>query len=1055
MDSVSKIILRVPYLSCNTINSKKIIAGALVLLLVFILGISSFGLYGPRVYAATGPDLVIQDITLSPQDPAIDNAVTITVTVINQGTAAAGHFDIAGYMDNVLLATKTVSSLDAGLTASVTFSWTAQKGSHVVKAIADSAGVITEPDETNNIKTFNFSTLAVDLRVQSVSWSPQSPSKGDPVVFTAIIQNQGSAKSSPTDVKLYVDGALKDPENIDAINPGSSLSVALNWVAGEGQHTIRVVVDEGNHNKESDETNNEQSFPFSTMAPDLTISTVTWTPQVPSRNDVVSILVTVKNQGSGRAEACHLAYYIDDLLTSETQVAAIGAGASSQFTFTWTALSDTHKFKFVIDYYQVITESNENNNEYSLTLSTSEPDLVVKDITWSPQNAGIGDVVTFTATIKNQGGGDAGASRMSYYINNTYQGFLTVPALDTGKDFSGIFKWTAELSSVMVTVNVDLVLGETRRENNTLSKTIPIIQPDLMVDSVSYLPANPAIGDTVTFKITVKNHGGGKANDYNVGYYIDGTFLDSNLVDQTASGASVNMTFDWQVQNGRHTFKALADYTNLVDESNEKNNDSSVTIVPFMPDLAIGTVTWTPLDTPIGSEVTFEIGVQNTGTFRAGSSRLVCYVDNVISGFDYIGSVDPGITIMEHFTWIATAGSHTIQIVADANNQVTEVDETNNTKVVSLPPPDLTVQSITVSPPNSAIGDKITITCNIANQGNSKTQDSAVNLYIDDTLIESRALPPIDAGSSLAVPFSWTSTAGNHTIKIIVDPNNTVIETNEANNEKEMEFSVLTPDLVVQDLRWETNSRVTNNQIDFTVTVQNIGSVSAGTNKLEYIFDNMAPVYKDIPLLQAGQATDLSFSIVLSPGSHTAIIIADANGNVTEFDETNNENDFAFNTVVPDLIVRTITWTPLNAKIGDKITITAKIDNQGAAKAIDPLVTLLVDGAEAGSVTLPEVDVDTGATADFPWTLTAGRHEISVIANSDNAVRKHNTTNNVKTRTLSFADTTVPVKSAGLPIVPSTNKGFLGSWWWILLLLAAILGIGAFVVAYRAAKNKY
>ncbi|MGD1119399.1 MAG: CARDB domain-containing protein, partial [Dehalococcoidales bacterium] len=537
-------------MSCNIINTKKIIAGALVLLLASVLGISSFGFYGPRVYAAGSPDLVIQDITLSPQDPVIDDAVTITVTVINQGTAAAGHFDVAGYMDNALLDTRTISSLDAGLTAAVTFSWTAQKGSHVVKAIADSAGVVAETDETNNIKTFNFSTLAVDLRVQSVSWLPQSPSKNDPVVFTAIIQNQGSAKSNPTDVKLYVDGMLKDSENIVAINPGSSLSVNLNWVAAEGQHTIRVVVDEGNHNIESDKTNNEQSFPFSTMSPDLTISTVTWTPQAPSRNDPVSFLVTVKNQGSGRAEACHLGYYIDDTVISETPVAAIEAGASSQFTFTWTALPDTHKFKFVIDYYQVVTESNENNDEYSLTLSTSDPDLTVEDITWSPQNPGMDDVVTFTAVIKNQGGGNAGTSRLSYYINGKYQGALPVPALDAGKEFSGSFDWTAELSSVTVTFNVDLVLGETHPENNTLTKTVPIIQPDLMIDSVSYLPANPAIGDTVTFKITVKNHGGGKANDYNVGYYIDGVFLDSNLVDETASGVSVNLTFDWQVQNG-------------------------------------------------------------------------------------------------------------------------------------------------------------------------------------------------------------------------------------------------------------------------------------------------------------------------------------------------------------------------------------------------------------------------------------------------------------------------------------------------------------------------
>jgi subtilase family serine protease len=146
----------------------------------------------------------------------------------------------------------------------------------------------------------------------------------------------------------------------------------------------------------------------------------------------------------------------------------------------------------------------------------------------------------------------------------------------------------------------------------------------------------------------------------------------------------------------------------------------------------------------------------------------------------------------------------------------------------------------------------------------------------------------------------------------------------------------------------------------------------------------------------------------------------------------------------------------LDAKIGDKITITAKVDNQGIEKAINPRITLYIDGIEVDSADVPDIDIDSEASVDFSWTVTAGEHEISVIANSDNAVLESNVSNNVKSRSISFDNPTTTVKkSAGLPIVSSTGKGFLNSWWWLLLLLAALLGVGAFVTAMRTQKKKY
>ena len=700
----------------------KIIARTLIILLAFLLSINAFGLYGLNVSAAAGPDLIVKDITLSPSDPTIDDAVTITIAVKNQGTVNAGLSYIACYVDSTILDTKSIASLGAGITTTVAFSWNAAKGSHVVKAIADFSEVIAETDETNNIKTFNFSTLAADLSIQSISWSPENPSKGDNITFTVTVKNYGSSKSNITDIKLYVDGVFKGSQNIDAINPGSTTSKTFNWVALSGQHTIRAVVDENNYTSESDETNNEQSLTFSTLSPDLIIQAVNWTPENPSRNDVVTFTATVKNQGSGRADACQLGYYVDDLFISVIPVAALEEGASGNITFTRTVVSDVHHIKLVIDYYNNVAESDETNNTKTMSLFTVAPDLVIKEITWEPKDAGIGDVMTFTVTVKNQGNGKSQATRARYYMSTAYQSYIDIPELEAGKEVVKTFSYTPEFSSINLTFTVDYDnrVNETREDNNTLTISIPIIIPDLLISNITWTPTNPAIDDSVTFTVTLKNQGGGKADNIFVGYYIDDILLDSDSIYTLGGGASVNMTCTWQVQNGWHIFKAVADYTRHITESDETNNERSVTIIPLMPDLAIGTVTWTPLEVSAGNEVTFNINILNLGALHASTSRVAFYVDGVVVGYAYIGSLEPGASVTEHFTWVATDGPHEINIAADANDQVIEIDETNNTKVVSLPPPDLVVQGITVSPTDFAIGDTVVITASIKNLGRDR-----------------------------------------------------------------------------------------------------------------------------------------------------------------------------------------------------------------------------------------------------------------------------------------------------------------------------------------------
>ncbi len=1034
---------------------KKLLASA-ILLLTLIPGITASGFNSTPVSADEGPDLVLQEISLSPAEPAIDDTVTITVSVKNQGTSAAAQNYVVCYVDSTILDTQSLGQLEPGTMATKTFTWKADAGSHSIKAIADSSDVVAESNETNNTKTYAITTRAADLIIQSISWSPTEPSRGDAVVFEVVIKNQGSARASNSNLNLYIDGSSRGYQDTPYVNPGETLTKTYQWVALPGQHTIRAVIDELNHTKESNESNNDYTSTFFTSPPDLVIEEISWSPQNPSKNDIVSINATVKNHGTGRADANHIAYFIDGELKTTIQVSALEAGASANITFNLTATSDKHNIKTIIDYYNNVTEINEDNNEKTADFSTLVPDLVVTDITWSPDDAAVGDTVTFSVTIKNQGAGRSEKVHTSCYIDGKFVASPDAPEIIAGDTSTLTFPWVATggSHSVSFTADFDNMLAETTKDNNKLTTTIAIIPPDLLIPSVSWSPANFSIGDTVTFSVNITNQGSGSAENFFITYYLDDDLLTSNIVGRLDSDASVNKTCTWKAVNGRHVFKAVVDYNKAITEDNEDNNEFTITVAPNMPDLDVVTVTWSPADIRPGSEVKFDIVIKNLGTLNAGATRVAYYIDDAVAGFTDIDQLNADAATTVHFTWSALAGVHSINIVADASNKVFEIDEDNNTKVVTLPPPDLIVQGITWTPEDAATGDKVTITATINNQGSSRTQNTQVTCYIDGLPLETKDLPAIDPNGSLTNSFGWTAAAGKHKIKITADVTNRVTESDETNNNKEIDFGTLTPDLVVQDISWLMENPLTDDKVLFTITVKNQGTGKAGTSQLTYTINNLLPMTDDLPAIPAGDTATLTFFSNLKAGQHTVNTVLDPQNKLTELDETNNTGNLAFSSFVPDLSVVTIGLSPSPAAPGTDVTLTVKVENRGKDKALNPRLSLVIDGSPAGEADIELIDIGDIVSRDFTWKAVAGNHEIAAYVDMGQLILESNETNNSRSRTVSIENPAAPLpKTIKLSTDSAANKGFIANWWWLLLLIAALLGGAAFFSALKSFRK--
>ncbi len=107
--------------------------------------------------------------------------------------------------------------------------------------------------------------------------------------------------------------------------------------------------------------------------------------------------------------------------------------------------------------------------------------------------------------------------------------------------------------------------------------------------------------------------------------------------------------------------------------------------------------------------------------------------------------------------------------------------------------PDLDVANIARTPRynydapknNPAPGDVVTFQARISNRGGQATGVFAYAWYIDQVLVQSNAYPNLDIGSETSLSLNWTWQNGPHTVRLDLDPSNTISEVSEQNNSVE------------------------------------------------------------------------------------------------------------------------------------------------------------------------------------------------------------------------------------------------------------------------------
>jgi PKD repeat protein len=204
---------------------------------------------------------------------------------------------------------------------------------------------------------------------------------------------------------------------------------------------------------------------------------------------------------------------------------------------------------------------------------------------------------------------------------------------------------------------------------------------------------------------------------------------------------------------------------------------------------------------------------------------------------------------------------------------------------------DLTVTSVAIDASSYAAGDTVTVNATIKNQGTSDVNRSfPVVFMVDGAIFGSIVVANLSNGASWNVSLNWTVLPGSHVVRVLVDPEGVVLESNEANNAKDLTVSnVAGPDLTIEAVSMQPVAREDGNFINVTVTVANVGTVNA-TREIEVMVMNGTRGLGSVFIQGIPKAKNATVTLIVLGLIATAnmTVYADWGDRVIETDETNN-----------------------------------------------------------------------------------------------------------------------------------------------------------------------
>ncbi|MEU8814745.1 CARDB domain-containing protein [Actinoplanes sp. NPDC048796] len=227
--------------------------------------------------------------------------------------------------------------------------------------------------------------------------------------------------------------------------------------------------------------------------PDLTVTSVTWSPASPDEATAVTVSATVRNAGSAASGATSLDVRLNGNVVGSATVGALAAGATATVQVgagRWA--QGSYQVSAVVDPADTVAELSNDNNTLTasaplVVAQAPGPDLQVTGVTPTPANPAVGAPVSFSVAVNNRGTSSAAASVTRVAVGSTTLNVNTgaIAAGATVTVTAG--PWTATSGGATITATADAtnVVAETNENNNTRTQSI-VVGRGAAVPYVSY-----------------------------------------------------------------------------------------------------------------------------------------------------------------------------------------------------------------------------------------------------------------------------------------------------------------------------------------------------------------------------------------------------------------------------------------------------------------------------------------------------------------------------------------------------------------------------------------
>ncbi|WP_433793508.1 CARDB domain-containing protein [Actinoplanes sp. CA-252034] len=229
-------------------------------------------------------------------------------------------------------------------------------------------------------------------------------------------------------------------------------------------------------------------------APDLVVTSTTWSPATPDETSTITLTAAVRNAGTVASAASRVDFKLGGAVVAGADVPALAAGASATVTGSAGARAQgSYTVSTTVDPANTVAETDNDNNTFTAASplvvgQAPGPDLQVTAINMTPANPAVGAAVGFTVTVQNRGISAAGASTTRVAVGSATLTGAT-PAIAAGATTTVTIggTWTATSGGATAVATADSagVVTETNESNNTLSRSI-VVGRGAAVPYVSY-----------------------------------------------------------------------------------------------------------------------------------------------------------------------------------------------------------------------------------------------------------------------------------------------------------------------------------------------------------------------------------------------------------------------------------------------------------------------------------------------------------------------------------------------------------------------------------------